>query len=136
MEFRAERSFGVNPYPVDTSARNAENSGSFRERQPSEEPQSDQIRSFRVRVGQCVQGFIHAKNIIDTVVCDQVGVWKPDPVLLASVLEPLLLACSLHQDPPHGLGRRPEEMPPAVPVLGLLHVHQPHIRLVDQSRGL
>ena len=37
---------------------------------------------------------------------------------------------------PHGLGRGSKKVAPAVPVLGLLDIHQPHIRLVNQPSRL
>jgi hypothetical protein len=40
------------------------------------------------------------------------------------------------EDAAHGLGGGGEEVSPAVPVLRLLHVHQPHVRLVYQGGGL
>ena len=49
----------------------------------------------------------------------------------------LLLAPGVfHQDPPHGLRCGSKEMATRIPVLGLLHVDQPNVRLMDQSRGL
>ena len=42
----------------------------------------------------------------------------------------------LHQDSPHGLGPGGEEVPAAVPVADLLAIDQPHVRFMDQRRGL
>src|SRR5437660_10787593 len=52
----------------------------------------------------------------------------------AAVLAAALAARVLHEDAAHGLGRA--EVSPAVPVLGLVHVHQAEVRLVDQRGGL
>src|SRR5262249_51781953 len=40
------------------------------------------------------------------------------------------------QDAAHGLGRRREEVPPAVPGPGRVRAHQPQVGLVDQRGGL
>ena len=47
-----------------------------------------------------------------------------------------LAAGLFDEDAAHGLGRGGEEVAAAVPVLGLLRVHQPQVGLVDQGRGL
>ena len=59
-----------------------------------------------------------------------------DPLPVAAVLQASLAAGLVDQDAAHRLGRGGEEVAPAVPVLGLVHVDQPEIRLVDQGRGL
>ena len=41
-----------------------------------------------------------------------------------------------HQNPPHRLRRRRKEVPPTIPLLGLLHIHQPQIGLVHQRGRL
>ncbi len=43
------------------------------------------------------------------------------------MLEPSLAANSFNQNPPHRLGRGGEEVPPAVPMLGLLDVDEPDV---------
>jgi hypothetical protein len=48
----------------------------------------------------------------------------------------LFLSCLVDQDAAHGLSRGGEEVPAAVPVLRLVYVHQPQVRLMDQGRGL
>ena len=65
--------------------------------------------------------------------------WSLDALLIAkhaAAARTELLPSLFHQDPPHGLGRRCEEVPPAVPVLRLLDVDQPNIGLVNQRGGL
>ncbi len=42
----------------------------------------------------------------------------------------------LDEDAAHGLGRRGEEVAPAVPGPHRVRIHQPQIGLVDQGRGL
>jgi hypothetical protein len=48
----------------------------------------------------------------------------------------LLAAGVVDQNPPHRLGSRSKEVAAAIPVLRLLNIHQPKVRLVDQGRGL
>jgi hypothetical protein len=55
---------------------------------------------------------------------------------IATVPDTFLPAGLLHQDPPHRLCRRREEVPPAIPVLGFLHVHEPDVCLMHERRGL
>ena len=52
------------------------------------------------------------------------------------MLAGLLAAGLVHEDAAHGLGRRCEEVPPAVPVLGPLDIDQPQVGLVDQRGRL
>src|SRR6516165_7732117 len=59
-----------------------------------------------------------------------------EPLLIAAVLGASLAAGIVDQDAAHGLGGGGEEMPPTVPVLGVLTLEQTEVRLVDQSRGL
>ena len=59
-----------------------------------------------------------------------------EPAHLAPVFAAAPPLGTLDQDAAHRLGRRGEEVAAAVPVLGLLHVHQAEVRLVDQSGGL
>ena len=42
----------------------------------------------------------------------------------------------LDENAPHGLGGSCKEMAPAVPMLGLVNIDQPDVRLVDQRGGL
>ena len=53
-----------------------------------------------------------------------------------ATLETLFVARLVDQNPPHGLGRRPKEVPSAIPMLDLLSIYQSQIGLVDQRRGL
>lgn len=58
------------------------------------------------------------------------------PAQIATVFGSLLLSSDLDQDSPHGLRGGGKEMPPAVPMMGLFHVDQADVRVVDQGRGL
>jgi hypothetical protein len=52
------------------------------------------------------------------------------------VLGARIAAGAFDEDTAHRLGRRGEEVPATIPVLGLVNVYQPQIGLVDQSSGL
>ena len=67
---------------------------------------------------------------------DHEGFIEIDAAPLAAVLFPALAASLFNEYPPHGLGRRREEVPAAVPALDVLCVYQPQIRLVDEGRRL
>ena len=56
--------------------------------------------------------------------------------LAAATFQRAFAACGVHEDPPHCLRRRREEVPATVPVLDFIDVHQPQIRLMHQRRRL
>src|SRR5262249_34589579 len=59
-----------------------------------------------------------------------------EPAASAPGLAALLVPGPIDEDPSHSLGRRREEVPPAVPVPGLFPSHRPKIGLVDQGGRL
>ncbi len=59
-----------------------------------------------------------------------------EPAASASGLLGLLVPGRVDQDTAHGLGGGGEEVPAAVPVLGLLLAHQPQVRLMHQRGRL
>ena len=61
---------------------------------------------------------------------------KLDVKLTPAVPDCLLASCLVDQDAAHGFRGRAEEMSPAVPMLHFRDIHQPHVRLVNQRRGL
>jgi hypothetical protein len=64
------------------------------------------------------------------------GLVQADAAPPAAMLGPPLAPGLVDEDAAHGLGGGGEEVAPAVPVLDLVHVHQPEVRLVDQGGGL
>jgi hypothetical protein len=56
--------------------------------------------------------------------------------VVSAVFLPALAAAILDQNAPHSFRGSGEEMAAAVPVLGLLDIHQPEVGFVDQGRGL
>ena len=52
------------------------------------------------------------------------------------MLDPEFAAGGFDQDAAHRLGRGGEEVPPAVPMPCLVHVHEPNVGFVNQGRGL
>ena len=55
---------------------------------------------------------------------------------VATVPDTFLPAGLLHQNPPHRLRGRGEEMSPRIPMLDVVDIHQPDICLVYEGRGL
>ena len=80
------------------------------------------------------QGFVQREDVIRGHGRRSVGQLHPleHPAVLPAVLAPR----RLNKDAPHGLGRGGEEVAAAVPVLDLFDIHQPEVRLMDQSCGL
>ena len=61
---------------------------------------------------------------------------KVKPLGALAALSRSFSASSLNENAPHSLGRGGKEMTPAVPLLLLVHIHQPHIRFMHQCRCL
>ena len=59
-----------------------------------------------------------------------------DSLERAASLRAAFLPCAVNQNAPHRLGRGGEEVPPAVPFLGFVHIHKPDVGLMNQGRGL
>ena len=59
-----------------------------------------------------------------------------DALPVAAVLGPSFPPGVLDEDAAHGFGGGGKEVSPAIPVLHLLHVHEPDVGFVDQGRGL
>lgn len=54
----------------------------------------------------------------------------------SAVLYPALAAGLFYENPPHRFSRCGEEMAPAVPALGLVHINQPNVGFVNQGGSL
>ena len=67
---------------------------------------------------------------------DRAGVIELDSLEITTMLQAFSPPCLFDQDPPHRLGRGSKEMAAAVPVLGLVNVHQAQVRLVNHGRRL
>jgi hypothetical protein len=94
----------------------------------------DDLGRDRVFLGQPVQGVVQGEEIVIRVGGRRVGEF--DPAKFAAPLLPRLAAGGLDQDATHGLGRRGEEVSPAVPSPVRVAADQSQVGLVHQSRGL
>ena len=89
----------------------------------------------RIDGRQLIEGVIQGEDVLGGLGGGDGGFVQ----ILAPAWPPRLAALRrglLHQDSPHGLGRRREEVAAAVPLLGLIGVHQTDISLMHQGRGL
>ncbi len=105
-------------------------------REASKEPELDQLGRLRVIALQFAEGVVEREQVTGLIVDRQRGVFKIDPVGAPAPLQRALLACPLDQNPPHCLGGRGKEVPAAIPLLSLLHVHEPDVCIMHQCRGL
>src|SRR5207249_1845045 len=85
---------------------------------------------------QLVQRLVDRQQLVHAVVGDQEALVQLPPPRPAAALDPVLASCPLDQDAAHGLGGGGEEVPATVPVLDLVHVHQPQVGFVHQGGGL
>ena len=81
------------------------------------------------------QGFIEGENIVRWRFNRQLRVVHVDSLTIASVLHAGFASGLIHEDLPHGLGCRREEVPAAAPVR-LVAIDEPQVGLMDQSRCL
>jgi hypothetical protein len=79
--------------------------------------------------GEPLQGVIDGQDFVVVGQEARISIRQINAVATAAVLA----AGILDENAAHGLGSGREEMAAAVPVLRLLHIHQPDIRLVNQS---
>jgi hypothetical protein len=122
--------------PVGRSGGKAQDFGGLVTGQPREIAHLDQAGLQRVGMGEPGQGRVQGEQVLVRLgYGDEVRVHHL-PLAAAAVLGPRLAAGALDEDAAHGFGRRGEEVAAAVPVTGLVPVHQPYIGLVDQGRGL
>ena len=92
--------------------------------------------SLAALLGELVEGLVQGQQHRLRLGHAELQVIEADAQPVATAFDAPLAAGVLDEDAAHGLGRRGEEVPPAVPVLRLLHVHQPQVGVVDQGRRL
>ena len=90
-----------------------------------------------VGLGQFAKGLVEGEQIVGTfggkVSGGQVGRGYIVAAHFPAALEAGLAAGRIHQNPPHGLRGGSEEMSTAVEVLGILHVHEPQVGLMNST---
>jgi hypothetical protein len=105
-------------------------------RQAGEKAELDERGLVRRFLGELVQGVADQQDLLGPVVRQATRFVEFDPLPVAAVLGPPFPPGGVDEDAAHGLGRGGEEVAAAVPELGLFHVHESEIRLMDQGRGL
>jgi hypothetical protein len=123
------------PEAVGNSAADSQHVGGLPVLKAREETQLDERRSLRIVFLQFIQRFMHRQEFIHAVVVYEEMVVEFLSLRPTTALQPLFVPRPFYEDPAHRLRGSGEEMTAAVPSLGLLHIHQPEIRLVNQSRS-
>ena len=123
--------------PVGGPAGEAESVGRLPGGHPGEVPELDHGRRLRLLGFQPAEGLVQGEEVVDpAVVADGDDLIQVDPGAAPAVTAPALPPGGLDEDSTHGLGGRGEEVPAAVPVLGLSAADQPKVGLVDEGGGL
>ena len=122
--------------PVGRSRGKAQDLGGLVAGQPREIAQLDQAGLERVGVGEPGQGRVQGEQVVVRLGCGgEIRVHRLTPAA-AAVLGPRIAAGTFDQDAAHGLGGGGEEVSPAVPVAGLLHIYQAQVGLVNEGGSL
>jgi hypothetical protein len=135
-EFSVEPGPSEGPKVVGLPAADPHGLGGFPLRESREEAERYQLGGFWGVALELVEGVIEGHDLRGAGIHDAQRLVQFHPDTPAPVLGSPLATGPLHENPPHGLGRGGEEVAAAVPMLGLLRIHQPNVRLVDQGRGL
>ena len=135
---RARRSIerSVSPFAIDGCARDSKRLAGFLKGHTSKDMQFDDAGCRWIAFGQSSHGLIDGQDGL-RLRADWLGhIQQLAPLTVTAEADTLLPAGIFDENPTHGLGGGSEEVAPAVPVLGLLPVHQTKIGLVNQRRGL
>ena len=113
--------------------------GGFLQREAGEVAQLDESGLGRIFSLELFEGLVEGQEVLGRVVVlggEQGAGFEFDLPPVAAALLTLTPAGPVDEDPAHSLRGRREEVPPAVPALDLLRVHQPHLRFMHQRRRL
>src|SRR6266545_269591 len=127
---------GIGPDLIGLARRDAEETRGLGVAEPREVTELDEFGSVGVGQGQFVEGLVQRRQQLQSFRRIQSVFVEFQPDAAAAVLQAPLPPSRLDEDTAHGLGRGREEVPAAVPVLGLLHVNQTQVGLVDEGSGL
>ena len=122
--------------PVGGSAGDAQGAGRFVHGHAGEQAKLDDLGRRRIVLGEATERIIQGDDLVRSRAGQPIPFRQLDPLPPSSVDLGSFSARAVDQDAPHGLGRGSKEVAAAVPVLGLVHVHQTEIRFVDQGCGL
>ena len=103
---------------------------------PGEDAELDELGLDRVLGGELLEGLVEGQQVVVGLGRGGLGGVEVYPAAVAAALEPVSPPGVLDQDPPHGLGRRGEEVAASVPGPVGIDADQPQVRLVHQRRGL
>src|SRR5262249_28743468 len=126
---------GVGPAEVGRPWRDAKKLGRLLDTHAGEEAELDQLRRLGIGLRELREGLVDRNQIVGTLWSRQLVEveWDANPTLSAP--RSSLAAGVLDQDAAHRLGRRREEMPPALPS-GVLFPDQSQVSVVDQGSRL
>src|SRR5262245_42469252 len=116
LERGAEPGPGVSPLAVSCCARDAERFGSLFEGQPGEEMQLNHPGGHRVFLFQPGEGPVQGHDLLRRR-HRHIVLLEVHAVPVAAVLDAFFAAGALHEDAPHGLGGRAEEVPAVAPLV-------------------
>src|SRR5262249_40257671 len=139
VKLAVEPGAGVHPVALGRSGGDPQGLGGVAQGEAAEVAELDQPRFERIFALELPQGFVEREQVVRLILLrfgEQAAGVELDAPELAAPLVTLLAPRLLDEDPPHGLRGRSEEVAAAVPWLGLIHVHEPDVGLMDQGRGL
>src|SRR5262245_50102446 len=135
LDLLGQPSAGVGPIAFSGALGEAEHFRRLMVGNSREEPQFDQFRANMILDRQLFQGIADEEQRLIVALGRHVDLIKVYPLPVAAVLLAGFLAGALHEDAPHRLGRRREEMPAVLPRLFLL-ANKPKISFMNESGGL
>jgi hypothetical protein len=131
-----EPASGVRPVLLGGGGGDAERRGRLLDGEAGEEPELDRLGLARVLRFELPEGLVQGEQAVAVPLFPgRLDLVEVEAATSAPGLAGLLVPGPVDQDPAHGLGGG-EEVPAAVPVLGLLPAHQPQVRLVYQRGRL
>jgi hypothetical protein len=136
FDFLEKPGTGIGPKRVGLAGGNAECLGCLIACKSREMAELHQLRGLWIGLGQKGKGFVQGEKVLWTLGRSKVGFIEILPFPTAAVFEAAFAPGGLDQDPAHRHGRRGVKMPFAFELLGLLHIHEPDVGLVDQVRRL
>src|SRR5262249_13036239 len=120
---------GDGPVSFGGDRRDTQAGSGLLDRQAGEAAELDQLGLERRLPGEFVRRLVEVEQVVELVVERKGDRVEREPLLIAALLGAPLATGVINQDAAHGLGSGGEEMPPTVPVLGVLAIEQKEVRL-------
>src|SRR5262249_21354111 len=121
----------VSPVLVSVGPGDAGQLRGFLDGEAGEVAEPDELGRGGVFTGEFLDRVVDDQQLIRAGQGNEVRAVQVHPLQTAAPFLASLAAGVVDEDAAHGLGSGGEEVAAAVPVLGLVHVHQPQVRLVD-----